>query len=275
VSWRFVVRPKWIVRHVAVVVLVVVMVLLGLWQLRRLDEKRDYKALVEARQEEPVADVADLVPRGVAVDGPAVDAVLYRTVTATGAYEDDDTVVVENRTYNGAAGGWVLTPLRLDGGSAVVVNRGFIGFDREGAIVPPPAPDGDVTVEGLVFPSQQRGRFGPTDPVEGDLGVLARVDLDRYADQVGYDVLPAYIQLVASDPPEAAPADGAPALVPLGAPTPDEGPHLSYAVQWFIFSTIAAGGYVLLLRRVARDQATEEAGAAADLARQGVPADLG
>jgi len=257
---------------VAVVVLVVVMVMLGLWQLRRLDEKRDYKALVEARQEEPVAAVGEVVPAGVAVDAPGVDAVLYRTVTATGVYEDDDTVVVENRTYNGAAGGWVLTPLRLDGGTAVVVNRGFVGFDREGAIVPPPAPAGEVTVEGLVFPSQQRGRFGPTDPVEGDLGVLARVDLDRFAAQVDYDVLPAYIQLVASEPPEGAPADGAPALVPLGAPIPEEGPHLSYAVQWFIFSTIAAGGYVLLLRRVARDQATEAAGAAADLARDDVPA---
>ena len=36
--------------------------------------------------------------------------------------------------------------LSLDDGSAVVVNRGFVGFDATGAIVPPPAPDGDVTV---------------------------------------------------------------------------------------------------------------------------------
>jgi cytochrome oxidase assembly protein ShyY1 len=249
---------------VAVVVLVVVMILAGLWQLRRLDEKRDYQALVEARQEEPVADVAEVVPSGEPVDAPGVDAALYRTVTATGVYEDDDTVVVENRTFNGASGGWVLSPLRIGDGSAVLVNRGFIGFDREGAIVAPPAPEGEVTVEGLVFPSQSRGRFGPTDPVDGDLRVLARVDLDRFGAQVDYAVLPAYIQLVASDPPEAAPVDDAPALVPLGAPTPDEGPHLSYAVQWFIFTVIAAGGYVLLLRRVARDEATEEAGAAAD-----------
>ena len=65
-----------------------------------------------------------------------------------------------------------------------------------------------------------------------------------------------------SDPPEEAAADGAPELVPLGPPGADEGPHLAYAVQWFIFTTIAAGGYVLLLRRVARDQAGEEAGRA-------------
>jgi len=91
--------------------------------------------------------------------------------------------------------------------------------------------------------------------------VLARVDLDRLAAQVDYDVLPAYVQLVTSEPSEVDATDvatgtGAATLVPLGPPEPDEGPHLGYAVQWFIFSTIAAVGYVLLLRKVAIDEAT-------------------
>lgn len=268
-SWRFVLRPKWIVRHVAVTALVAAMVAAGFWQLQRLDDKRTYKALVEARQEEPAADVATVLRADAEVDDPAVAGVLYRSVTATGTYQDDDTVVVENRTFNGASGAWVLTPLRLPDDTAVLVNRGFIGFDQEGAIVPPPAPPGAVAVEGLLFPSQERGRFGPTDPEDGDLEVLARVDLERLEAQVDYDLRPAYVQLVESRPGEAEAATaGTPALVPLGPPEPEEGPHLSYAVQWFIFTTIAAGGYVLLLRRVARDQATEEAGAAADVDRE-------
>ncbi len=252
-SWRFALRPKWVIRHVAVVALVVAMVLLGLWQLRRLDEKRDYKALVEARQDVPTAEVLDVVPTDATVDEDSVDEILYREVVATGSYEDGDTVVVENRTLNSASGGWVLTPLRLPDGSAVVVNRGFIGFDRAGTIRPPPAPAGEVTVDGLVFPSQRRGRIGPTDPDEGKLDVLARVDLDRLEAQVDYDVLPAYIQLVESDPEEVPASADDPRLVPLGPPEPTEGPHLSYAVQWFIFTTIAVVGYGLLLRRVARD----------------------
>lgn len=253
-SWRFALTPKWIVRHVVVVILVVTMLLLGFWQLRRLDDKRDHKALVEARQEEPVADVNDLLPADAAVDDTTVEAVLYRTVRADGTYLADDTVVVENRTFNGAPGGWVLTPLLLDDNTAVVVNRGFIGFDREGAIVPPAPPPGRVTVEGLLSPSQQRGRFGPIDPQAGELTVLARVDLDRYEDQLDVDLLPAYVQLVRSDPTERPAAPGQPELVALGPPELDEGPHLAYAVQWFIFTTIAAGGYLLLLRRVARDE---------------------
>ncbi|MFZ6004954.1 MAG: SURF1 family protein [Actinomycetota bacterium] len=252
-SWRFALTPKWVIRHVLVVALVVTMTLLGLWQLRRLDEKRDHKQLVEARQEQPIEAVEAVVPAGADVGDPEVTAVLYRNITATGSYEADDTVVVENRTLNAAPGGWVLTPLRLASGKAVVVNRGFIGFDRSGKIVAPDPPTGRVTVTGLVFPSQQRGRFGAVDPVEGSLDVLARVDLARLAAQVDYDVLPAYVQLVTSDPSERPAEAGMPTLVALGPPEPEEGPHLAYAVQWFTFTTIAAGGYVLLLRRVARD----------------------
>ena len=254
VSWQFVVRPKWIVRHVAVVALVVTMVLLGLWQLRRLDDKRAYRDLVEQRQEEPPADVRDVVPTDGAVGSARVEAALYRKVAATGTYEAADTVVVDNRTLNGAAGGWVLTPLRLDDGTAVVVNRGFVGFDRDGDLVAPDPPAGRVEVGGLVLPSQRRGGIGPTDAAEGRLEVLARADLERLAAQVDYALLPAYVQLVTSDPPEPEAAGDAPALVPLGAPEPSEGPHLAYAVQWFTFTTIAAGGYLLLLRRVARDE---------------------
>ena len=244
-SWRFALTPKWIIRHVLVAALVVTMIALGLWQLRRLDEKRTYKDLVEARQEQPAVDVTELPASATA------DEVLYRSVRATGTYRAEDTVVVENRTLNGAPGGWVLTPLRLDDGLTVVINRGFIGFNRDGAVVPPAPPDGAVTVTGLLFPSQRRGSFGPTDLCEDRVEVLARVDLDCYGRQLGVDLFPTYVQLVTSDPQEPAAAEGAPQLVALGPPEPDEGPHLAYAVQWFIFTTIAAGGYVLLLRKVA------------------------
>jgi surfeit locus 1 family protein len=265
VSWRFLSRPKWIVRHVAVALLVASMVLLGLWQLRRLEEKREIKDTVESRQSQPAQEVQDVVPVGAAVGDDALGAVAHRRVTATGAYADDDSFVVENRSFNGASGAWVLTPLVLDDGSAVVVNRGFIGFDRSGEIEPPPAPSGEVEVEGVLLVSERRGRFGASDPEEGSLSVLARVDLERVGEQVDHELLPMYIQRVSSDPDEAS-VEGAPELVAVGLPEASEGPHLAYAVQWFIFTTIAAVGYVLLLRRVARDEAREEAGRAADAA---------
>ncbi len=263
-EWRFLREPTWLVRHLAVVLLVAAMVAAGLWQLRRHDDKQAYKALVEDRQEQLVEPIASVVDSQAEVSSDSVDAVLYRSVTASGTYLDAATVVVENRSLNGSSGAWVLTPLLLDQDTAVVVNRGFLGFDREGDIVAPAAPEGPVTVQGLLFPSQTRGRFGPTDPDEGTLEVLARVDLDRYDAQVDVDLFPAYIQAVATTPAEAPSADGAPQLVALGPPVLEEGPHLSYAAQWLIFTLIAAGGYGLLLRKVAGERAKETRAEAAD-----------
>lgn len=262
-SWRFARTTKWIVRHVLVAALVFAMIQAGFWQLRRLDEKREVAARVEARAEEPPVLLTDeVLPVDAAVDGEEVDQLEHRRAYAVGTYRHEDTVVVENRTYNGASGGWVLTPLVGDDGTAVLVLRGFIGFDADGRIVAPEPPAGEVSVEGYVQESQRRGRIGPTDP-EGRQEVLARADVARFAEQVDYPVRPAYLQLISSDPPEPAAAENAPELVPLDPPSTDEGPHLSYAVQWFTFSTIGVIGYAALLRKVAIDQAKAERAAAA------------
>jgi cytochrome oxidase assembly protein ShyY1 len=260
VSWRFAYSPKWIVRHVLVVLLVTSMILLMFWQLSRLHDKRAFKSLAEHHQAEPAAPVQELLPPGVGVGSGRVGDVLYRNATADGTYIADRTFTVENRTdASDSPGAWVLTPLDLGGNRAVVVNRGFIGYDVHGNIVAPAPPTGRVHVTGLMFPSQTRGFFGAKDPKTGVLKVLARVDLARVDAQVAEDVLPAYLQVVTSRPAEPPAPKGTPALEALGPPDISEGPHLSYAVQWAIFSTIAAGGYVLLLRKVALQQGKERA----------------
>jgi cytochrome oxidase assembly protein ShyY1 len=150
----------------------------------------------------------------------------------------------------------VLTPLRRDDGSIVVVNRGWI--PNSGALEAVPASyapaAGEVEVAGLVEATQERGRSGPTDPAEGRLTNLARVDIERFARQLDGPVVPAWIQLQQERP---APAGGD-VPVPVDPPELDEGPHFSYAVQWFIFSTIAIVGYPLILRRNAREQGVDD-----------------
>ncbi|HEX5950122.1 MAG TPA: hypothetical protein VFZ96_03895, partial [Actinomycetota bacterium] len=75
----------------------------------------------------------------------------------------------------------------------------------------------------------------------------------RYPDpamlQAPYELWPLAMQLEEQSPAQ----DGdMPVVVP--RPELDEGPHLSYAVQWFIFATIALVGFVVLARREARDR---------------------
>ncbi|MCY3924392.1 MAG: SURF1 family protein [bacterium] len=239
-------RPWWLVSHLAVLALLVVMVSLGFWQLRRLEERRDLNDLQAERTAAAVVAVGTLA-EGTAADGHP-ESVEYRVVEATGRYRAADEVAVRNRSRGGLPGVWLLTPLVLADGPALVVNRGWVpqSSSDPAARPPAPAPDGKVVVRGVVRVSEQRTGLGVADPAEGRLASLARPDIDRYAAQLDYAVHPFYLQLNSQDPP---PGDY-PRMLAL--PPPTEGPHLGYAVQWFIFSAIAVVGYPLVLRYVSR-----------------------
>ena len=246
--YRFALHPKWIVSHVLVALLVVGLCNLGVWQLRRLDDKRTNNDLVVARLDEAEAPVSTLLGAGDAES--VVGGVEYRRVNATGTYLRDDEVLVANRSRDGAPGSWVLTPLDLGNGRAVVVNRGWIsntgGLDAVPSVAR--APEGKVTVTGIVRPSETRGSIGPKDPTTGTLDMLARADIARLDQQVGADLLPGWIQMTEQVPPRTVTDPK-----PVPRPSLDEGPHLSYAFQWFFFMTIALVGYPLILRRRARE----------------------
>ena len=239
-------RPWWVVSHVLVLALIVVMINLGFWQLRRLEERRDLNALQAERSAAAVVSVGVLAAEIPAAGGP--EDVEYRVVEATGRYRVADEVAVRNRTLGGLPGVWLLTPLVVDDGPALVVNRGWVPqSSADPAARPPtPVPDGEVVVRGVVRVSEQRSGLGVADPAGGRLASLARPDIERYAAQVDYPVHRFYLQLNSQDPP----AGDYPLMVALPAPT--EGPHLGYAVQWFIFSAIAVVGYPLVLRYVSR-----------------------
>ena len=144
--YRFALRPLWIVSHVFVAFLVVLCANLGFWQLRRHDERAERNAQVIARSEAPVVDVQTLV-----AEFDDVEFARYRPASVEGEYLRDADLLIDNRSYDGLPGAWVVTPLRTTDGRTVAVSRGFLGFD-EGELVPPPAPAGMVTVTGTALP---------------------------------------------------------------------------------------------------------------------------
>lgn len=239
---RFWLRPKWLFGHALCLLLVVLFVNLGFWQLRRHDEKQARNALIEARTESEPVELDDALAGG-------VDVARYQRVSATGRWDPEGTVLVRSRSLDGAPGFHVVTPLDLGRGT-LLVNRGFapLGRGEEDAILEFSRPQQiDVTVEGILLASEERGSFGPRD-ADGVQRVVNRIDVDRLGQQVRGDVVPLYLQLSSADPADEPP----PTILP--EPTQDDGPHLSYAVQWFIFATVGAVGWPLLLRKTAREQ---------------------
>ena len=209
--WR---RPIWILGHLIALTAVLVFVRAGVWQLDRLDQKKDRNREIAARSDGPAVDVEDV----------AVDDGKYQHVTAHGVFTPGADVLIPYRTYEGNVGAHVMTPLVLDDGMAVLVNRGWIPVDTAA----PAAPTGEVDVDGILLTTQDR-RQG--------------VDVDGVAAEAGVDdPYPLWLQQY-----EPAPDGDYPVRLP--PPARDEGPHLSYAIQWFLFTGVVLIGYPLLLRR--------------------------
>jgi surfeit locus 1 family protein len=236
-------RGRWLWLTLAVIALDLLFLRLGVWQLQRLSERRVANARIVARTEQPALSLTD------APLDPA-EADLRRAVVA-GIYDPAHEIVLRNRTYNELPGVHVLTPLRIAGSdAAVLVDRGWIPYDDA-------APDrrkvfaplaGPVEVHGVLRAAQQRvSSLSPADvtpPGGATLDAWHRVDLSRIQAQMPYPLLPVFLE---EEP-------GSPSVSSTGFPRPlpnialSEGTHLGYAIQWFAFAAILAGGYIILCR---------------------------
>lgn len=254
--YRFALRPRWVAGHVLIVGLVVVFVALGGWQLRRLEERRAHNETLGERTRTVVA----LPPEGFGDDADT-GRLAYQRVRAVGRYEPGGEVLVGYRSHQGLPGYHVLTPFRTAGG-VVMVQRGWVpvtvGERWPVAEATPPA--GEVEISGVLVPSEGAGRFRLRQPAPGGpltVGAVHLPGLERHLDQPLYGLA---LQL------EAAGSASLPVAVPV--PRFDEGKHLSYAIQWFLFAAGAAAGWLVLVRKSANERRRQN-GAGADASTPG------
>lgn len=229
--------------------LVVVFVILGVWQLRRLEERAMLNEMMIERAASEPRSLADLRREF----GTEPEELAFRSAVAVGRYEPSSEILLRSRSRNGQAGFHVLTPLVQESGRALLVDRGWVPY----AMDEPPVeealpPAGTVTVEGVVQaehdpPDGWLAGLAPRDPPAGPLQTTYYVNVERLAGQVPYPLEPVYLELRSQTPAN----EGRLPLPP--SPTEVErGPHLAYALQWFSFAVIGLVGYTLLLRRTVR-----------------------
>jgi surfeit locus 1 family protein len=202
------------------------LVSLGVWQLHRLAWKEDLIAKIDARAHGP----AVAIPPPGAWASLRPDDYEYRHVRVTGRFEHDKEALVFRASGPGDGlskpGYLVVTPLRLDDGSHVLIGRGFVPEEsRDPATRAAGQIAGEVTVTGLMRAPEPRNAFTPADaPAKNEwftrdpLAISAHFGLER----------PAPFSIDA----DAAPLPGG---LPRGGVTvvtiPND--HLSYALTWF------------------------------------------
>lgn len=238
--YRFLLTPRWLGWFALAVILALACAALGMWQLDRRNQ-----AVAEVEKVNNNYDAEPLSFEQARTYFKDFDpAMEWTPVTLHGTYDTEHQRVVRNRPLNGRPGYEVLVPLRLENGSAVIVNRGWlpIGNERSGYpdVVPQPA-EGPVEVTVRLKPAEPELERG------APKGQLASINLDAYTKILDYPVYTDAYGLMASEDPAAATRP-----VPLGRPDIDTGPHLSYSMQWFAFGALMFVGYGYAARQQAR-----------------------
>ena len=242
---RVLVSPRWRLATMLILVGMAGLAQLGFWQLDRLEWRRGMNAQALARLNAPA----------VAVTGDTVWETDWhdRQAVVRGILDYRSQVGIKNRFYKEEAGIHLLTPMRLEGSDAVLmVDRGWIPqawvsgdwsqYDEGNGVVEmqgllqdanpyPPGSDIDVSSDRLYH--------------REDLALLGRV-LDM-------ETAPMFLMLQ----PVEGDAPGWPRRQSKDLHL-SEGNHLSYAIQWFLFSLILGVGYVLMVRKRIRQPAGAE-----------------
>jgi surfeit locus 1 family protein len=224
---------------------IAVLIGLGIWQLDRKVWKENLIATVTARLSqapEALPARADW-PKLVAADSE------YRRVTFPAEFLPGEEALVYTAGSNfrpdvQGPGYWVFAPARLAGGSLVIVDRGFIPYDRKDAAVRSPPPQGIVDVVGVMRWPETRGMFTPADEPNNNIWYLRDPAAMATAHKWSA-AAPFYIEQESPMPPGGLPKPGK-----LVAALPDN--HLQYALTWFGLALGLAGVYTAwMVRRIA------------------------
>lgn len=248
---RWILAPGWVISHLFVLSVVAIMVYLGFWQLQRLEDRQQQNNQTKAILDEPPQEIEALLASARASGELPPD---HTAAVAVGKYLYEHSFLIANRTLDSEPGYWLVTPMELADGTVVVISRGWVprlwavseaSKVAEASQVAEVGETGSVTVIGRVFASIAGGRIGTSDAAI--LPELNRLDLERVKELTGLAVADLWLQLERQQPE----VGGLP--VPLPPVSLDDGPHLSYAFQWFFFSVGAVVVYGLILRKRNRE----------------------
>jgi cytochrome oxidase assembly protein ShyY1 len=228
-------QPRYAALGALMVVVAIVCVVAGTWQIARFQQKVHANDALRTNAHAPTAQIADVLPLVGRGKAPSSNQVEFRSVRVTGTYDRTGGSLVRSRTLGDAVGFLVVTPLRTSGATLLVV-RGFLADTASGRIPTPAAPPaGTVTVTARVQASESRHDAA----AELNDQQVESINPGEQAARLGGPVYNGYAELESHQP-------GTQGLRTL--PGPDlsnpaggalEPQHFAYVIQWYLFAILA------------------------------------
>jgi surfeit locus 1 family protein len=214
---------------------VLILLALGVWQVQRLHWKEGLIA-----QRDAAVAAAPIAPPRTLAEAKGFE---FHHVAAEGTFDNDKELFLAASSDSGESGYQVVTPLKLDDGRVMFVNRGFIPLElKDKARRAAGELSGPQRVVGLlrIPPAEKPSFFLPDN--RPDLNLWFWVDLPAMARQDGIaDPVPFYIDADATPNPGGWPKG---AITRLDLPND----HLQYAITWFSLAVALVVIYVLYHR---------------------------
>ncbi|QGU01643.1 SURF1 family protein [Corynebacterium kalinowskii] len=256
--WKTFLQPGWIFTFVIIIVFTYLAIsVLAPWQLNKNTTVSHRNELIAKHFDSEPAPFGQVFGPG----GELTPDNEYLRVRMSGHYLPDSEVVMRVRPVESGPAYHALTPFQLDTGEVVLVNR---GWDRpDNGKLPadfPAAPTGEVTIVGYARVDEATPHIAPSS--ESGREMVTGIDTEEISKLTGQPLAKDYVQL-ASDQP------GVLTAFPL--PQLDNGPHLSYGIQWYAFGILVPVGlayFVYAELRERRREAAEQAELATDEAPQ-------
>ncbi|WP_158542899.1 SURF1 family protein [Phytoactinopolyspora halophila] len=244
---RFLVTPRWLAVHLALVVALAICVIAGWWQLNVF---QDTTSRQDERDQPPTA-IDQLVTPGHDI-GTAAD----RPVRAEGQYLNEHQFIIPGRIHDSTLGWFVLIPLETADGTIVPVLRGWV---EEPDDVTEPA-SSEVTVHGYLLPPETpQHATVRSDQELGDseLGYIAPEPFSTATGLPGDHIVHGYVLRTTERPdtPGVTPVD-VDELAPIRNVSPWQ--NLSYTAQWWIFGLAAIAFWASAVRSGVRSRRTAE-----------------
>jgi cytochrome oxidase assembly protein ShyY1 len=235
-------QPRYARLSALMLLVAVICVLLGVWQMARLSSKHDTNITLRRNAHAAPVAVTALLHKVGAAPTPSRTAVQFRQATATGAYDGAHQSLLRNQTINEDTGYLVVTPLRMRAATLLVV-RGFI-TGPSATITAPAPPSGEVSVTVRLWPPST----SPDKAAQLARGQAESINAAEQAARLGTPVLDGYGNLIPGQPGTA----GLVAIPPPDLSNPAGGvpeiQHLAYVIQWFLFAGLALAAPIVMAR---------------------------